>query len=299
MADQRETTEMVDDDQTTELAESDKERYEIAEAVEDAIAGGVDSPFMRSEYYYAYQKGGKIVAGLTSSMYAHLALVEGISIDPEKTTFTEEDGWLSCDVEVFSIENPLLRSQGYGCRPTTGQNGTEKRFIKQTVQTIAFRNAVKKLLPFDLVTSAVDKFMLAEKGTIPGDAKHQQALPKDSTPRKQQPAKPAPQTAEEAAQVRCDNARKRAFAVATEHQESLDSIGISKEVFWQGVRDFYEVDSRADMTEQQWKNLASSLEHVNNQTGELYAAWIQALAPEPEPETEAETEESEDDPIPF
>ena len=151
------------------LAESNEEKWEIQEAVDEAIAAGRDNPYLHSEYYYAYKQDGRTIVGLTASMYAHLALIESISVDPDQTQWEEVDGWLTCSVVAHRLapDDTTLYAEGFGSRPMP-QDGRDRQFVKQIVWSIAARNARRQLLPFDLVTTALDNFINAEKGALPG-----------------------------------------------------------------------------------------------------------------------------------
>lgn len=299
-----EVTEMVDDDPKEPetivdepLEESDSDKYQIAEAVDDAIAAGSDSPFMRSEYYYAYTKGGKLITGLTASMYSNLALVENIIVDPQETRFEiDEQGWMTCDVTVNKWsedgEKKLNTSQGFGCRFVPIDNPHQRQFVKQTVYSIALRNAIKKLLPYNLVTSALSHFVAQDeqarqlKAHSGQNTKPQQpALPPQPQGRPPESQPPAPEDP-------TDKARKAAFATFGELEGDLLDIGIDREMFWQAVRKHYNVESRADMDERQWRNVVASLRFNN---GQRFAGWIRDLIPKPEP---AKTE-PDGDKIPF
>lgn len=308
----RETTEMVDDDPKVEVPVSDAEQWSIAEMVDEAIQAGIHSPFMRNEYLYAYYEGKQLRAGLTAPMYNHLGRIEKIIVDPKDTHFTEEDGWLSCSViATQQVDGETFYGEGFGSRaiPTEAKY---KRFIKQTVYSIARRNAIKQLLPFDLIVGTLDKLLTAEKGMIPGDnykaqglqqndhwtpPPQQQAPPQQALPPQQQ-APPPQQQQQAPPETSLDRARKQTFAVFRQFKTEINKMGITDELFWESVRANYGVESRADMEESDWRNITSSLRFVDKQTGELFALWIRDLAPKEEIEKPVDADNDESD-IPF
>ena len=63
------------------------------------------------------------------------------------------------------------------------------------------------------------------------------------------------------------NAQKAAFAIANKLSEPLEKKGIDKTALWDYIKQKYKVESRNNMTEMQWTQLAAELKAAeNNQT---------------------------------
>lgn len=313
----RETTEMVDDDPKqeqrksatvgmpkgstfSEVPVSDMEQWGVAEMVDEAIQAGLHSPFMRNEYLYAFYQGKQLIAGLTAPMYNHLGKIEKIVVNPANTKFTEEDGWLHCEVQATqNVDGETFYGQGFGSRPIPS-DVKYRKFVKQTVYSIARRNAIKQLLPFDLIVGTLDKLLTAEGGMIPGDTYKQQAQqgkPQQNdhwTPPPQQQQAPPPQQQVSALPppTGVEKAKQEAFDVFRRFKTELETAGVSAEDFWQGVRDEFGVESKEEMTEAQWDSITRDLQFVDKETGVLFAEWIQNMMPEEEAETDPDAEET-------
>ena len=55
-------------------------------------------------------------------------------------------------------------------------------------------------------------------------------------------------------------AEKAAFASYNDRAEQLDALGITKEIFWEGVKAHFKVKSRAEMTAEQYVATSQRLE---------------------------------------
>lgn len=243
--------------------EYEGEQWQLQELVDEVIVQGGHSQYMRSEYMWEFSVSGKIVRGLTSSMYAHMALLEGISIDHELTTFEEtDDGWLDCHV-IAKRTNPLTgavdTAEGFGSRqipkPADGKWSFDaiqtRKFLKQTVWSIAARNARKQLIPFDKVVFTINALATAKPGTVPGDlgyGKQQQAQPKS------QEALPAASTNGNGnGNGEQSGAMKRCMDLYNQHAKTLPSN------FWDLVQGKFSVASSSEMSDAQWFNVISLL----------------------------------------
>ena len=83
-------------------------------------------------------------------------------------------------------------------------------------------------------------------------------MPADWTPKPQPKALPpaAQNGTQTDAQLR---AEKAAFATYNDRAEQLDALGITKEIFWEGVKTHFKVKSRTDMTAAQYQELREAL----------------------------------------
>ena len=247
----------------SQIVESRQEKWEIQDIVDSAIAAGKMNAMMRSELYYEFKKGGKMIRGLTSVMIAHLATAQGISEvydarefsgdDPEATHYE-----FTVVVEMPDPRNPdrMIYRSGFAEEPKMF-NGDYDKFAKRKAYTKAFRNACLKFLPQDLIMATT--FKLAN------------LVPADWTPKPQPKALPAAQNGTQTdAQLR---AEKAAFATYNDRAEQLDALGITKEIFWEGVKTHFKVKSRTDMTAAQYQELREAL-NVKD-----FAKWVRDLAP--------------------
>ena len=100
----------------------------------------------------------------------------------------------------------------------------------------AYRNACLKFLPQDLIMATT--FKLAN------------LVPTDWTPKPQRAALPAPQNTE---------AMEACFAAFGKQEQELLSFGVNKKRFWETLKIVLNVESRDDMTEQQWKDVTRDL----------------------------------------
>ena len=280
------------------------EAWQIVEAIDDMVDTGQANEFMKNEFFYEFKQGNRIVRGLSASAYAHLALIEKITIDTMEVTKLKS-GYEADAVAIKSDTNQQAFGTGYA--PYFDSYGKLDVFAKQKAMTRAARNARKQLLPYQKVVEAISN-LAGLPNTLPTatTATSQPALPAAQTqaPNGEQETKTAGETAEDTPLAK---ALRQGFAVYGQFKESLADIGVDETAFWHGVRDHYKVGSRKDMTEGQWNNLVNSLELVNG-NGEPFAIWIRDLASESESEeegqgqdteTKTETKTEDDDGFPF
>ena len=249
---------------------SELQEYEVANFVDDALVEGSMTDFMLSEYVYEFAQGGRTIRGLTARAIAHIAQEQNISIK-EITRENQAEGVLytavAVKVESGVSETEWLRAEGVSYEPIM-LNGKPDPFAWQKAMTKASRNARRQLIPAVLQIKAV-AMLIEIGGNAAGNNQGQAALP----------AQPKDDT---------DRHRKGAFALFNEKQPALHALEIDTDTFWLGVREHYEVKSRTEMDESNWRNLRASLE------AEGFASWIRDLAPVSEPEENTESEE-----IPF
>ena len=262
----------------SQIVESRQEKWEIQDIVDSAIAAGKMNAMMRSELYYEFKKGGKMIRGLTSVMIAHLATAQGISEvydarefsgdDPEATHYE-----FTVVVEMPDPRNPdrMIYRSGFAEEPKM-LKGDYDKFAKRKAYTKAFRNACLKFLPQDLIMATT--FKLAN------------LVPADWTPKPQQKALPPAQngTQTDAATA---NAMQACFDAFNEKEQDLLDLGVSKVAFWDALKGVLGVKSREDMTEQQWKDVNTSLKTIG--FGEivrdvLVKCGVNLASLEPEPD---------------
>ncbi|MYF99179.1 hypothetical protein F4212_08600 [Candidatus Poribacteria bacterium] len=235
---------LMSDDEATEMAktliEDHREKYEMQEVVDSAIAAGQLNDVMRNEFYYEYMHGGRKVQGLSASMIKHLATVRGISEVTEERVITESDEKWEYEVTVEMPDplnpNRMMKRSGFA-EATKIAFGKPDPFAKQKAHTKAFRNAALSLLPQDLIIATIYKLA--------------KLVPVDWHPK----ALPAPKASN------ATTAMKRCFAVYGKHEKDiLEKHGVTREEFGDAIRVHYEVGTRKDLTTEQWNELRKSLE---------------------------------------
>ena len=264
-----------------EVAKSHKEGWQVQELVDNAVAAGEMHELMRNELLWEFKQNGKMLRGLTAAMIAHLAKVEGISEEIDRRVYNGDGDYHEFEV-VVSIADPRhpdgksFRS-GFSEEPKV-VNGKYDKFGKIKAYTKAFTRACKKLLPQDLMMAAV--FKLAR--LVPADWQPRQALPE------QRQARALPPAQNGADAETTQTAEKAAFASYNDRAEQLDALGITKEIFWEGVKAHFKVKSRAEMTAEQYVALREDLNVPD------FAQWIRDLAPKKTETKTAETEKEAD-----
>ena len=225
-----------------QLVESRQEQWQVQEIVDSAVVAGEMHALMRSELYYEYTQGSKTVRGLTAKMIGHLATASGISemIELRKCTGDEEEAdkyTFEVVVEMPDPHNPqrMLYRTGYAEEPKVAY-GKYDKFAKAKAHTKAYRNACLKFLPQDLIMATT--FKLAN------------LVPADWTPRPQPKALPASQNTE---------AMEACFKAFGKQEQELADLGVNKKKFWETLKVVLGVESRNDMTEQQWKDVTRDL----------------------------------------
>ena len=250
-----------------QLVEDHREKWEIQEIVDSAVAAGEVSALLRNEFLYEYKQGNRQIRGLTAAMIIHLGTAQGVSEVVDQSVHTETDGEDGKHEFEVVVEMPdprnaqrMIYRRGYAEEPKVAY-GKYDKFAKAKAHTKAFRNATMKCLPQDLVIATIYK--LAE------------LVPADWTPPRQKALPPARNG--QPALTERGKARAAAFAKYKARKADLEALGITEDVFKAGVYDHYDVKSSDEMTEDQCGDLEISLD-VDGE----FADWITALAPKKE-----------------
>ena len=106
----------------------------------------------------------------------------------------------------------------------------------------AQRNAIKQLIPVPVIQEVLNFYLHRKVKT--DDAEQQ------------------PQAEQTNGSI--TNAQKAAFATASELTPQLEKVGHTKDALWVYVKRHYNVESRNDMTEKQWTQLAAELNAAKN-----------------------------------
>ena len=258
--------------QTTDLQE-----YEVRDLVDTAVASGTFQA-----YVYEYKKGKQTIQGLSARGVEHIGLMRGISITDHQFEETEVDGvkGVLCTAEaMLKIVHPsetetqpdgtVIEKEGYEEVITApGANfapyvayGKPDDFCHQKALTKAMRNARLQLIEASYQKVAIKELLALQKP---------QAAPIPANSRKTN-GKAQQRTANQNANAQ--NAEQAAIASYNDRAEQLDTLGITKEIFWNGVKTFFKAKSREQMTAKQWIELREAL-NVKD-----FAQWIRDLAP--------------------
>ena len=117
----------------------------------------------------------------------------------------------------------------------------------------AQRNVIKQLIPVPVIREVLN-FYLKRKTSVADT----QAQP------------------EESATDNITNAQKAAFAIAAKLKAPLQKADITDKLLWDYVKRTYRVDSRNDMTEMQWTQLAAELKAAET-TPKLFQALCERI----------------------
>ncbi len=208
------------------------EAWEVVETIDDLVASGQSNEFMKNQFYFEFKQGDRIVRGLTVAAYAHLALVENVSIEDLEVV------GLKTGYEANAIAVKLdtgQRAHGTAFQPYMDSYGKLDVFAKQKAISKACRNARKQLLPYQLVVEAISNL-----AGLPN------ALP------------PAP-TKDANGKTLKERKQGEMFAVFAEREKELADMGIDKFTFWAAVKVRSGILSRAEMTEVQMVSVIESL----------------------------------------
>ena len=273
-----EETKVEEVEETTEPTESTEivgyQPWEVQEFIDDAVAQGtVDA------YVYSYQQGSRLVTGLSARAIEHMGLERNISV--KILEVDEQDDGVLITVEaimrkitpayketkpdgtVIEYEKVVDETTAPGLFYTPKMAyGKPDPFYHPKCLTKAGRNARRQLIP-TVAQEEAKKTLLSFQGGKPINVPAN-VVPKQQPPPQQQQAKKEEDP--------IDTARKAAFALFGEKETDLmNKLKITSKQFWEAAKKQYVVESRTEMTEQQWRNLRSSLDIKG------YASWIKDI----------------------
>ncbi|MCY4403374.1 MAG: hypothetical protein OXD54_12420 [Candidatus Poribacteria bacterium] len=208
--------------------------YEVVDQVDDQAIVELMTGQAIQDYVYSFNSGGRVVEGLTLAGINEAANRRG-GIQVEEMNYEElEHSWIATVKAVDTITG----SSRWGAYEQPKMNGGRvDPFAFTKAVHKAQRNAVKQLLPVPVIREVLN-FYLQRK--VQGRNAQQQL--------KSQPSAD-----------NITNAQKAAFAIAEKLSDQLDKNAITKADFWNYVKRRYSVESRNDMSEQQWTQLSAEL----------------------------------------
>ncbi len=223
----------MSEEKKNEIAPVDAE-YEVVDQVDDQTIVELMTGQTIQDYVYSFKQGGRVVEGLTLAGINEAANRRG-GIQVEEKDYEEtEYSWIATVKAVDTITG----SSRYGACEQPKMNGNRPdpfAFVKAIHK--AQRNAIKQLLPVPVIREVLNFYLRSKTGS--GDPKQQ----------------PQPQQSGD----NITNAQKAAFAIANQLSEPLEKASISKTDLWNYIKRKYSVESRNDMSEQQWTQLSAEL----------------------------------------
>ena len=209
--------------------------YEVLDQVDDQAIVEMMTGQAIQDYVYSFKQGGKTVEGLTLAGINEAANRRG-GIQVEDVKYEERDqSWLA----IAKATDTVTGSSRYGAYEQAKRMGNrEDPFAFTKAVHKAQRNAVKQLLPVAVIKEVLNFYLHRQAG---GETV-QMGLPSAASTSK------------------VSNAQKAAFAMASKLEGKLEEQNITKSDFWNYVKRRYGVESRNDMTEQQWTQLSAELQ---------------------------------------
>lgn len=265
--------------------------YEVVDQVDDQAIVELMTGQAIQDYVYSFNQGGRVVEGLTLAGINEAANRRG-GIQVEEMEYEElENSWIATVKAVDTVTGSSRWGAYEQPKKMTGGRPDPFAFTKAIHK--AQRNAIKQLLPVPVIREVLN-FYLQRK--VQGGNAQQQPKPQSSA-------------------GNITNAQKAAFAIAEKLSDQLDKNDITKENFWNYVKRRYSVESRNDMSEQQWTQLSAELkaaetapnlfEELCKRIKQLATANDQSEVPtveesdETETYNESETEQTETDSAKF
>lgn len=208
--------------------------YEVLDEVDDRAIVEMMTGQAIEDYVYSFKQGGRKVEGLTLAGINEAANRRG-GIQIDSVDYEErEHSWLA----MAKATDTVTGSSRYGAyeqAKAIGNRSDPHAFTKAIHK--AQRNAIKQLLPVHVIKEVLNYYLNRQSA----------------------PAKPETELNTSSQQDKISGAQKAAFALSAKLEGRLEKRGIVRSDFWSYVRRRYAVESRNDMTEQQWTQLSAEL----------------------------------------
>ncbi len=220
-----------------ELVSVEKPTYDVVEQADDDAIIAMMTGQAIQDYVYSFKQGGRTVQGLTLAGINEAANRRG-GIAVEDIQYEDrEHSWLV----IVKATDTFTGNSRYGAYEQPKRMGNrEDPFAFTKAVHKAQRNAIKQLLPVPIIKEVLN-FYLQRMGQVSIQASTENSKPQPPN------------------QDKISLAQKSAFATAGKIKDRLDAQGISQQTFWSYVKRRYNVESRNDMTERQWTELAAEL----------------------------------------
>ena len=214
---------------------------EVVDQVDDQAIIELMTGQTIQDYVYSFKHGGRVVEGLTLAGINEAANRRG-GIQVEEVKYEElENSWIATAKAVDTITG----SSRYGAYEQPKMNGSRPdpfAFTKAIHK--AQRNAIKQLIPLPVIREVLNYYL--HRKASGGNVKQQQQIPQSAG--------------------NITNAQKAAFAIANKLSEPLEKQSVTKEDLWSYIKRKYSVESRNDMSEQQWTQLSAELKAAETST---------------------------------
>ena len=214
---------------------------EVIDSVDDQAIVEMMTGQTIQDYVYSFKQGGRVVEGLTLAGINEAANRRG-GIQVDNIDYKEtEHSWIATAEAVDTI----IGNSRYGAfeQPKMIGGRPDPYAFTKAIHK-AQRNAIKQLLPVPVIREVLNFYL------------NRKALAEETQ---------QPQTDQSNDTI--TNAQKAAFAIANKLSEPLAKHGIDKAALWDYIKQKYGVESRNDMTEMQWTQLAAELKAAEtNQT---------------------------------
>ena len=239
------------------------ESWEVENFVDDAQAVGIIDAFV-----YSFKQGGREVTGLTARAIEEICLLNKprVSIDSSEVTDEGDTVFAKATAIAKYIVPPtketrpdgtIIETEGYeevvtadGVRrePAFLSNGKRDPHVEMKALTKAMRAARRQLISQAAQIQAKEQ-LLQRQGGKPVPVPRA-ALPK---PPQQQNGNGSPQ------ENATTQAMKACFATFGEKEDDLAEKGVSKDAFWNTLKDVLGVASRTEMNHKQWDDVRTAL----------------------------------------
>jgi len=228
--------------------ETEDAAADIVRLDDSAIIGAMQGAAIE-DYVYSFRQGGKVVEGLTLEGINEAANqrggidVELISVEDEETCFkamVKATDTLTGSARIGAYLQPkVIKSKGGGARVN--------EFAYTMAVHKAQRNAVKQLLPVPVLKRVMAHYLGRPMPPMDPEGEDQ-SLPKG------------------------DVNQRACFAAFNAMKSELNRTGITDKDFWNWVKGRYGVESRSDMTPENYAELAAEMNAARQnatQFGEL------------------------------
>lgn len=208
--------------------------YDVVDQVDDQAIVELMTGQTIQDYVYSFKQGGRTVEGLTLAGINEAANRRG-GIQVEEINYEERDNsWIATAKAIDTITGSS-RFGAYEQPKMTGSRPDPFAFTKAIHK--AQRNAIKQLIPVPVIREVLNFYLNRKAGSGNSAAQPQGQLSSGNIVQ----------------------AQKAAFAIANNLAEPLEKKGITKEDLWNYIKRKYSVESRNDMSEIQWTQLAAEL----------------------------------------
>ncbi|MCG9127830.1 hypothetical protein JT359_09565 [Candidatus Poribacteria bacterium] len=205
--------------------------FEVVDQVDDQAIVELMTGQTIQDYVYSFKQGGRVVEGLTLAGINEAANRRG-GIQVEEVEYEElENSWIA----TVKAVDTLTGSSRWGAYEQAKMNGSRPdpyAFTKAIHK--AQRNAIKQLLPVPVIREVLNFYLNRKAGG--GNTKHPQKLQSGDN---------------------ISNAQKATFAIANQLSERLEKADVSKADLWNYMKCKCSVESKNDISEQQWTQLSA------------------------------------------